>query len=212
MNLKEFLEITSKPMDGLTTLTHDGLDNEMLFRVKDLLFTLDEFKDVEEINILTLPSFLDNGNDEPNPFFTHKGFKSGIKLDHKLPDDNGRPQSTPTINFDPEKHKFGKKVDLYSIQLGPKVFDPSKLKSYNLGEGIWHLPTMYDPITFTPLKEIKIIWNVERIQDGEITLENLAVEKILDDVRSILTGPPIETNVEFEQPILIRCSSRSILQ
>ena len=69
------------------------------------------------------------------------------------------------------------------------------------------MPTQYNPLTFEPLGEIRIIFSPERLQDNMATgkgFKELYTDKI---EKVLLSGEP---NVPYERNIILRLSSRSI--
>lgn len=113
------------------------------------------------------------------------------------------PTDAPTFKFNQET-KFGSVINLYSIHLTPKIYDPTSLLLKGKTDGVWLLPTMIDNLV--PYNEIKIRWNPENWSDCPVDAK---IEEILKQTRDFLTRIK-ESNIPGKRAILIRCSFGSI--
>jgi hypothetical protein len=154
--LIKYLE--SIEVDGLNmaTLGPEELKNEM---IQKFLLSFDEFKDVKKINALEAPSYLvDTKTGAPiEKDESNLGDKNKVK-----------PYQVQSYIYNPNRDfniEFNEEIDLYSISLTSKIYNPEELTSFNLGIGTWVMPVLYNPLDFTPLREIKVVFSPEAIQD-----------------------------------------------
>lgn len=206
MNIKKLLENTL----SASTMQYYDISGESLERIKPFLLNLDEFKNVKILNILTQPVYDVDINENPIGYSEFKmtmdnEVNDGVisfKANYNLTDNQ---RHTQTYKYN-EKLIFNEIVDIYSIGYGPKSYDFEKLNSTSLGQGVWLLPTIYNPVNFTPLRELKLIWS----PDSGTILENInTLENMLQEIKNVLTKD--EINIPHEVNIFIRCSSRSII-
>jgi len=173
--------------------------------VKNMLLTFDEFKGVKKINILKLPSYY--GDIKTGKPFENDETSLGGKSKTKS-------YQVETINYNPELTELNEEIDLYSISLTNKIYNPQDLSATSLGIGTWVMPVMYSPIDFTPLREMKIVFSPELFMDMLVdkTAEEIEKEmkdRILKSVEEALDGG-LKENVPYELGLIFKLSSRSI--
>ena len=74
-----------------------------------------------------------------------------------------------------ENTKFAPVVKLYSISLGPEIFDPSDIFKTKV-DTVWLTPSIYDPESMTPTKRMVITFSPEVAQD-------LAVKELRKEIK-----------------------------
>jgi hypothetical protein len=171
--------------------------------VKNMLLTFDEFKGVKKINILKLPSYCGD-------------IKTGKPFENDETSLGGKSKTyqVETVRYNPELTELNEEIDLYSISLTSKIYNPQDLSATSLGIGTWVMPIMYSPIDFTPLREMKIVFSPELFMDMLVDKTAEEVEKemkyrILKSVEDALDGG-LKENVPYELGLIFRLSSRSI--
>lgn len=201
--LVKYLESIEIDSMSIATLGPEELQNEM---IKKFLLCFDEFKNVKKINALKLPTYLGDVN-------------TGAPIDQDEGNlgDKSKTKSyiVPSFVYNPNRDsnvEFNEEIDLYSISLSPKVYDPRELDSFSLGIGTWVMPTMYHPSDFTPLNEIKVVFSPEGIQDildlkegGEKEIKKRLMKSFENAIDNGLVA-----NVPYSRNILFRMSERSI--
>ena len=171
--------------------------------VKNMLLTFDEFKGVKKINILKLPSY-------------YGDIKTGKPFENDETSLGGKSKTyqVETVRYNPELTELNEEIDLYSISLTSKIYNPQDLSATSLGIGTWVMPIMHSPIDFTPLREMKIVFSPEMFMDMLVDKTAEEVEKemrsrILKSVEDALDGG-LKENVPYELGLIFRLSSRSI--
>jgi hypothetical protein len=198
-------EFTGMPLLGPQLLETDIIQKYLL--------SLEDFKDVKKINVLKMPTILvDKDTDMP----------LNTDPDNLGDTTNSKMQLIPTYNYRPSvsdreenKLEFAEEIDLYSIDLGPAIYDPKQLTTISLGPGVWKMPMIYHPDQFVPINEIKIIYSAEGLQDilfdkTKEEIDQILEERIIKQVRETLKGGKI--NVPEKRSILIRATKRSFKQ
>ena len=182
------------------TLGPEQLEGDL---VKNMLLTFDEFKGVKKINILKLPSY-------------YGDIKTGKPFENDETSLGGKSKTyqVETVRYNPELTELNEEIDLYSISLTSKIYNPQDLSATSLGIGTWVMPIMYSPIDFTPLREMKIVFSPELFMDMLVDKTAEEVEKemrsrILKSVEDALDGG-LKENVPYELGLIFRLSSRSI--
>jgi hypothetical protein len=182
------------------TLGPEQLEGDL---VKNMLLTFDEFKGVKKINILKLPSY-------------YGDIKTGKPFENDETSLGGKSKTyqVETVRYNPELTELNEEIDLYSISLTSKIYNPQDLSATGLGIGTWVMPTMYSPVDFTPLREMKIVFSPELFMDMLVDKTAEEVEKemkyrILKSVEDALDGG-LKENVPYELGLIFRLSSRSI--
>lgn len=190
---------------SMATLGPEELQNEM---VQKFLLCFDEFKNVKKINVLKAPSYLGDiktgapiEQDE-----TNLGDRSKTKVYQAL-----------SFKYSPDgeyNFEFNEEIDLYCITLSPKMYDPKELDIFKLGVGTWVMPAMYNPTTFIPLREIKVVFSPEAIQDifglknDEETNKEVKSRLLKSFEDAIDNG--FKENVPYSRGVIFRVSSRSV--
>ena len=185
-----------------TVLGPEQLEGDL---VKNMLLTFDELRGVKKINILKLPSYY--GDIKTGKPFENDETSLGGKSKTKS-------YQVDKIKYNPELTEFNEEIDLYSISLTSKIYNPQDLLATSLGIGTWVMPVMYSPIDFTPLREMKIVFSPELFMDMLVGKTAEEVEKemkdrILKSVKEALDGG-LKENVPYELGLIFRLSSRSI--
>jgi hypothetical protein len=182
------------------TLGPEQLEGDL---VKNMLLTFDEFKGVKKINILKLPSY-------------YGDIKTGKPFENDETSLGGKSKTyqVETVRYNPELTELNEEIDLHSISLTSKIYNPQDLSATGLGIGTWVMPTMYSPVDFTPLREMKIVFSPELFMDMLVDKTAEEVEKemkyrILKSVEDALDGG-LKENVPYELGLIFRLSSRSI--
>jgi hypothetical protein len=182
------------------TLGPEQLEGDL---VKNMLLTFDEFKGVKKINILKFPSY-------------YGDIKTGKPFENDETSLGGKSKTyqVETVRYNPELTELNEEIDLYSISLTSKIYNPQDLSATSLGIGTWVMPIMYSPIDFTPLREMKIVFSPELFMDMLVDKTAEEVEKemkyrILKSVEDALDGG-LKENVPYELGLIFRLSSRSI--
>lgn len=172
------------------------LGSENLRKFEKQLFECDEFKNVVRLNFIDLPTFLvDNETGEP------------ISMNREFLGGDTSVKSVSSYKIFPHKElKFNKIVDLYSISIA-KIY--TKTEDVNK-PGVWVYPTIYNPETFTPKNQIRVIWDPSQMEQtlNAIDKGETVKERLLRMFKDALDT--MEPNLPCEYAILIRCSERSI--
>lgn len=173
--------------------------------VQKHLLTFEEFKNVKKINVLQFPSYF--VNKETGKFANYDEDNLGDKSNYRI-------ALTQTRAISPGEFEFAEEIDIYSIDLTPPMYDLTKLSTINLGPGVWIMPTTYNSVDFTPLKEIRVVFSPEGLQDimfdkTKEEVDKILEERILKNVKEALYSK--EPNVPAHRKILIRASERSII-
>jgi hypothetical protein len=182
--------------------------------IQKYLLSLEEFKNVKKINVLKMPTILVDKD-------------TNIPL-HMDPDNLGNTENSksymlPSYAYRPyDNEREGKvlielaeEIDLYLIDLTPPIYDPNALSTSSLGPGVWTMPVIFSPENLQPLKEIKVVYSPESLQDilfdkKPEEVEEILKERIINKVREALnTWKP---NVPVLRDIIFRCTERSIKQ
>ena len=139
--------ITSNKIDSEKSITNDSWSPEKYWLggsilkndiIGKLLFSCEEFSEVESIEIVDNPAFPLDGN--------------AILTD------------TITLS---EDTKFKGKIYIYSIQLSHENFDMNSLMDDSM-DNILLTPCIYNPQTFTPKKGITLFFSPEAAQDMSV--------------------------------------------
>ena len=136
-----------------TVLGPEQLEGDL---VKNMLLTFDEFRGVKKINILKLPTYY--GDIKTGKPFENDETSLGGKSKTKS-------YQVDTINYNPELTELNEEIDLYSISLTTKIYNPQDLSATSLGIGTWVMPVVYSSADFTPLREMKIVFSPELLMD-----------------------------------------------
>jgi len=173
------------------------LGSENLRTFEKQLFECDEFKNVVRINFIDLPSYLVD-NETGEPISTNRQFLGG--------DTSVKSVASYKV-FPNQELKFNKIVDLYSISIS-KIY--TKTEDVNK-PGVWVYPTIYNPETFTPKNQIRVIWDQTQLEQTltAIGSSETPKERILRMFKEALET--MEPNLPCEYAIHLRCSDRSIL-
>ena len=196
--LKDYVSLVKegdKVNPGMNVLGPDELES-----MKDAVLNLNIFKGVKKLNIVPIPSYLayeDTGNPvDPINDERYIGQKSKTILMQSYKLEEG------------EDIELNEVVDLYSINLGNKIFSKDPLTD----AGVWRLPVMYDTDSFSARNEIRAIWPHELENDMTSFLgipEKIDYKKrILKMVEEALDMN--DTNIPHKTSILFRMSPRSI--
>jgi len=203
--LLKYLESIEVDGVGKAILGPEELKNEM---IKKFLLCFDEFKSVKKINVLESPVYLvDIKTGDPiEQDETNLGDKSKVKS-----------YQVQTFIYDPNKEsniEFNEEIDLYSITLSSKIYDPLELTTSRLGVGTWVTPILYSPSDFTPLREIRVIFSPEGIQDifnlknneeSEKEIKKRLVKNFEDAIDNGL-----KENMPYTRSVMFRLSNRSV--
>ena len=160
---------------GKTDGSPDHLYGEELNKYKDIIKGCDEFAICDSLEILNFPAVIGK---------------------------NGKSYNVNTVKLS-DLMEFKGRCYLLSLATTPEMYDPSKMcKPVKNGAAI--SPTVYDPITYEPLKKILLTFSPEMNQDllvmgREETLRN-NIYKLLDDV---LTNPE-EYQIKGVKGIMVR--------
>jgi hypothetical protein len=160
---------------GKTDGSPDHLYGEELNKYKDIIKGCDEFVKCDSLEILNFPAVIGK---------------------------NGKTYNVNTVKL---SDLMGFKGRCYLLSLGttPEMYDPSKMhKPVKNGAAI--SPTVYDPITYEPLKKILLTFSPEMNQDllvmgREETLRN-NIHKLLDDV----LDKPEEYQIKGFKGVMVR--------
>ena len=201
MKLSELLaELEQKGIRNPGFGTMPVFDHKILKQFENRLYECEEFKDVVRINFLEMPTYLVD-EETGEPIAGHRNYLGG----------NAKPQSVLSFHFsEGDEVKFGKIVDLYSIAVN-KVYDVNFMNSSeNRKYGVWNYPTIYDSKTFEPLKEIRVIWSPDQLQDALAITESKETvrERLIRMFEEALDRQ--EPNIPYSSKFLFRCSKRSI--
>lgn len=173
------------------------LGSENLRTFEKQLFECDEFKNVVRINFIDLPSYLVD-NETGEPISTNRHFLGG---------DTSVKSVVSYKIFPNQELKFNKIIDLYSISIS-KIY--TKTEDINK-PGVWVYPTTYNPETFTPKNQIRVIWDQQQLEQtlSAIGSDETPKERILRMFKDALET--MEPNLPCEYAIHLRCSERSVL-
>lgn len=202
MKLVDFIEELDKKRKTLPSRIGGNsqepivLGSENLRTYEKKLFECDEFKNVVRLNFLDLPTYLVD-NETGEPISTNREFLGG--------DTSVKNVATYKI-FPGQELKFNKIVDLYSISISKiytKTDDITK-------PGVWVYPTVYNPETFTPKNQIRVIWDKDQLEQTltAIGSSETPKERILRMFKEALES--MEPNLPCEYAIHLRCSERSL--
>ena len=162
MKLKEFVEIVQVTHPDDNLLTDNQMYGKNLEKYKEIILKTDEFKECESLDILEHPLSKDKNGKILTPYT--------VKLSDVM--------------------KFKGRCYLLSLTLTPEMYDPTlMLKPVKDGAAIG--PTVYDPITFEPKRQILLTYNpsvhfniknpfepTEEMKRGEI---HQLLDKVLDN-------------------------------
>jgi hypothetical protein len=130
MKLKEFLEIVQLSQPEDNLLMDNQLYGKNLEKYKEIIFKTDEFNECESLDILEYPLSKSKDGKVLTPYT--------VKLSDVM--------------------KFKGRCYLLSLTLTPEMYDPTlMLKPVKDGAAIG--PTVYDPITFEPKRQILLSFN-----------------------------------------------------
>ena len=130
MKLKEFIEIVQVTHPDYNLLTDNQLYGKNLEKYKEIILKTDEFKECESLDILEHPLSKSKDGKILTPYT--------VKLSDVM--------------------KFKGRCYLLSLTLTPEMYDPSlMLKPVKDGAAIG--PTVYDPITFEPKRQILLSYD-----------------------------------------------------
>lgn len=203
--LVKYLESIEVDSMSMPTLGPEELQNEM---VQKFLLCFDEFKNVKKINVLKLPVYLGDA-------------KTGapIEQDETNLGDKSKTKNYQAVsfNYDPNREsniEFNEEIDLYSITLSIRIYDPEELNIFKLGAGTWVMPSLYSPVDFTPLREVRVIFSPEAIQDifsleNKEDVEKEVKKRLMKSFEDALDNG-LKENVPYRRTILFRTSSRSV--
>jgi hypothetical protein len=203
--LVKYLESIEVDSMSMATLGPEELQNEM---VQKFLLCFDEFKNVKKINVLKLPMYLGD-------------IKTGapIEQDETNLGDKSKTKKYQAVsfNYDPNREsniEFNEEIDLYCITLSPKMYDPEELNIFKLGVGTWVMPSLYNPVDFTPLKEVRVIFSPEAIQDifsltNKEDVEKEVKKRLMKSFEDAIDNG-LKENVPYRRTVLFRVSSRSV--
>ena len=131
MKLKEFIEIVQVTHPDYNLLTGNQLYGKNLEKYKEIILKTDEFKECESLDILEHPLSKSKNGEVLTPYT--------IKLSDVM--------------------KFKGRCYLLSLTLTPEMYDPTlMLKPVKDGAAIG--PTVYDPITFEPKRQILLSYRI----------------------------------------------------
>lgn len=195
---------------GMPLITPQLLEKDLII---DYLLSLEDFKNVKKINVVKAPMII-----------VDKDTEMPLNIDpNNLGDTtNSKMCVVPTYAYRPNasereenKLEFAEEMDLYSIDLGPSIYDPKELSTVSLGPGVWKMPLVYEPDGFLPLNEIKVIYSPEGLQDilfdkTKEEVDQILEERIIKQVREALKNGKI--NVPTKRTIMIRATKRSFKQ
>jgi hypothetical protein len=143
--------------------------------IKEQILNCDEFFECQSIDFIDFPTITTaDGN-----VFTAQT----IKLDNNM--------------------RFIEDAVIYSISLTPEVYDPNRILT-PVKDGAAIGPTVYDPMDFTPKRQILLTWTPEMAQDllAANTEENIRndIHRLLDDV----LDNPEEYKVKGDRGVMLR--------
>ena len=203
--LVKYLESIEVDSMSMATLGPEELQNEM---VQKFLLCFDEFKNVKKINVLKAPVYLGD-------------IKTGapIEQDETNLGDKSKTKKYQVVsfNYDPNREsniEFNEEIDLYCITLSPKMYDPKELDIFKLGAGTWVMPSLYSSIDFTPLKEVRVIFSPEAIQDifsleNDKDVEKEVKKRLMKSFEDAIDNG-LKENVPYRRTVLFRVSNRSV--
>ena len=175
------------------------ISGEVLTLMKDKLLTFDEFKGVKKINILPLPIYL-----------VKKGTHTPLTEDKNYLGEDTDTVTTETYKLGDGESNFGEEIDLLSICLSPKMYDPKDLNNNEIG--VRRIPLLYDKESFTPKEKIEIVWSKEAAQDSNAfgTLKDEGFkERLMRLFEEALDG---KHDIPAKRGIMVRISPRSLKQ
>ena len=174
-----------------------GEDLEKTF---NQLLKLPEFKDVKKINLIDLPIYMRYTDDN-----TIMRLGKGLYVD----------ETRETVTESVKEHlingnlMFNEEIDIYSLQLGGEMYNPKQTSILNLGEGIFLTPTIYNPLTFQPFREIKVIFSPESKEDEKERI--LRIKNDFNDFVDKMVNNSLSNEEQLtNRCVIIRCSERSI--
>jgi len=202
MKLVDFIEELNKKQKSLPNRVNNSQDpivlrSENLKKFEKQLFECDEFKNVVRLNFIDLPSYMVD-NETGEPISANRQFLGG--------DTSAKSVVSYRINPDQEL-KFNKIVDLYSVSI-VKIYTT---KTEDISKpGVWVYPTTYNPETFTPKNQIRVIWDQTQLEQtlSAIGSGETPKDRILRMFKDALDT--MEPNLPCEYSILLRCSERSL--
>lgn len=130
MKLKEFVEIVQLSHPEDNLLMDKQLYGKNLEKYKEIILKTDEFKDCESLDILEHPVSKSKDGNVLTPYT--------IKLSDIM--------------------KFKGRCYLLSLTLTPEMYDPTLMLT-PIKDGAAIGPTMYDPITYEPKRQILLTYN-----------------------------------------------------
>jgi hypothetical protein len=203
--LVKYLESIEVNSMSMTTLGPEELQNEM---VQKFLLCFDEFKNVKKINVLKAPVYLGDINTG-----------APIEQDETNLGDKSKTKQYQAVSFsyDPNREfniEFNEEIDLYSITLSIRIYDPEELNIFKLGAGTWVMPSLYNPVDFTPLREVRVIFSPEAIQDifslkNKEDVEKEVKKRLMKSFEDALDNG-LKENVPYRRTLLFRVSSISV--
>jgi hypothetical protein len=152
----------------------DTLDNKSLLNIKQYLLECDELKTIENFNIIEIPDV----ENEKGKIIESKTFKLTGDV------------------------KFGNKCYIHSISMSPEIFNPDTIHK-PVKDGVCITPTVYDPKSFKPTKQICIEFSPEEIQDDLLNNEGKKKEELIELFKKVLDSPD-EYRVKGERSFIIR--------
>lgn len=202
--LNFLISIEDKANENSAILSYEHLSTPI---VQKMLLNFKEFEGVKKINVLKSPSFMaDKKTRKPLEFDEDNlGETSNTKAETAV---------SYKYNYEELQNNFNEEIDIFSISLTPKTYKPEELTASALGCGVWTMPLIYNPESFTPYREIKIVFSPEGMQDNlaleqSSEVEKMLKERILKQVSDALDSY-LEVNVPSHRGIIFRLSSRSI--
>jgi hypothetical protein len=199
MNLIDLvLKLEQENANSIMPREGDGkcLISAILKENEKRLYECDEFKSVVRINFIDMPNFLVD-KETGEPISSHRDFLGG----------ETRVEESKIYKFKQgDEIKFNKIVDLYSIQIAPLYNINTEIKK----PGIWIFPTYYDPKTFLPMNEIRVLWDPTQLEEAVriINDKENSKDRILRMFKQALDD--MQPNIPCEYVIMIRCSDRSL--
>jgi len=184
MKLKQLLDVIFQcgPLD-YGTFQEYMLVGDKLKVAFDLIKECEEFKDVEELLLMPMPTMI------------HYKTKESVQAKTLLLRDEIIPEL------------FVGKCAIYSITLSPEMYDPKKLYK-PVKDGANFGPLRYDPEDFSPLQTITLTFNPKMDPNGEMISSNYHhgnnIRKQLHETLDKILDNPNDYRVKGERHILIR--------
>lgn len=180
MKLKELVEkifedetsVSSDNMIGVNIQNQTLYGEKVLSQYKDKLLACEEFKEVTDIEFMSTPT---------------------ISVD-------GKPLVAQSLKIG-DNTKLKGKCYLLSVMITPEIYEPNSINKI-VKDGATITPTLYNPITFEPLKKIILSFSPERPMN-ELGSEEI-IRKELHNLLDKVFDNPKEYLVKGVKNILIR--------